>query len=416
MRKVIFLNNRPKPLYPTQFRKKKTISASREEISFLLSSTVVIKIEQNGAIFYFRECERHMKLRQYVAKFIEFYYNFATPSPEFAQIDRLRVVKSLQDMQNFKKFSKLLDSYSCIDFYPGGRLDAIDLNVIGLDSGEDSAFAVRLKHFARFALCKTNAYYYNDFGIFSRKFQNAYEARELAYQSLATFFGVDYLIAPFQYCLLEIDGKTCLFGTLMENAGGINILDLSVQERTERSTPEFQHALINLNVLDYLAGIRDHSIYNFHGILDAQGNLISVKAFDNDEMSSFNSEKMLTFTGTHGESCLIDETGALNRPYLDAELAIRILHLKKKELTRVLCPYVGNKPIFQVWQRVVALQNAICKATQENSKCLLQQSEWSQQTVDEEISGRYGNTYLKKIICQNKKGEPSCHFSQAKHS
>ena len=76
-------------------------------------------------------------------------------------------------------------------------------------------------------------------------------------------------------------------GYIMEDAGGVNALELTPEERLKRITPKLQKELINLNVLDYLCGMVDHSPGNYNVLLDEKGMFSGVRCFDNNRSVSY---------------------------------------------------------------------------------------------------------------------------------
>ena len=121
-------------------------------------------------------------------------------------------------------------------------------------------------------------------------------------------------------------------------------------------------------------------------------------AFDNNEPGAFSASDSLFFCGNHGESPLIKEDGIIDRPYFDADFAAKICNLEKNEVFNRLGKHITKKQICRVWQRVTLLKGSIEKTVKVRPKFLLDEGQWSDETIKEECSGKYGNTYLCSII------------------
>lgn len=78
---------------------------------------------------------------------------------------------------------------------------------------------------------------------------------------------------------------------------------------------------------------------------------------------------------------------------MDAELADKVLNLKKNDVKSALSPYLNKVQIWMCWRRIQTLKKAI-RTSSARENFLLRPEQWSESSVAEELSGRYGRTYL----------------------
>ena len=361
----------------------------------MISSKVVLKIQHNNRILYFCECEEHLPIKQYVKEFIEFYFCYIFEDYEYAESDIKRINQSLEKEDNFSAFINMSGKYNCRDLYPGGRLETADPQIVGLDAYEDENYILRLKRFLKYALCKLNSYYQNE----DNNLHIKYSSRALAYKRIAQLLGFGDSVPDCQYAYICIDHEKTIFGLVSENVGGVLASQLSHNERLKRANPILQRCLTSMNVIDYLCVVRDHTKYNYNVLIN-NGTVYGLGVFDNDEDGAFPIERTVVVNGAHGESSLINEDGSINRPYLDINIAKRLSKIKIWSLYSNLWSILNYFQIIRVWQRLLVLKKAIRKA-ESSGKCrVLYDHQWNQETMKEEISGKYGKTYLVDFLAK----------------
>lgn len=395
--------SRPKCIYATRHCKTCIPIAKNQILKCYIGETVVLELNIEDKKYYFRECEVHTSFQKYIRNFTDLYFCVFCAESDYSEIDRAKVYKCLSNENTFRQFLRIGsgDLITSSASYRRFRWGTIDVDSFGIDTEEDECCIKRMSDFLRFARVKILAYYSHRFYFFKNKFQTANSCKELAYESMADLLGIRDYVAHAHYCFLKINEKYILFGTLMENADGFDASKLSQENRIEGTTPTFQKVLLNLSLLDYLCSMRDHTMYNFNVTTDSMGRFLGVKCFDNNEAGAFCSSEELFCEGAHGESSYIDEKGSINRPYIDFKMAQRILQLKKKDLYKALRAHLRIKLVLGTWRRVVALQNAISKEMHQSNKFALVDDDWNEDTIQEELSGKYGKTYL--VAMTNKK-------------
>ena len=184
-------------------------------------------------------------------------------------------------------------------------------------------------------------------------------------------------------------------GIFQEQADGINIIPIEHSLRREMITPAFQRSLSNLNIMDVLTREQDHSPNNYRVKVDSEGNAIGVDAFDNNGAGTFSHKTSIEFTTFKGCSPIVNKSGTMNRPFLDEELISCLNQLSLYDLFFGLSEYLSISAIFALWYRMKKLMRAVAKAP---SGAILKPTEWSDLTIQEELSGKYGKTYLVSFI------------------
>ena len=60
--------------------------------------------------------------------------------------------------------------------------------------------------------------------------------------------------------------------------------------------------------------------------------------------------------------------------------------------------YLNTLQIFICWKRIKQLQKAFKNTIKIRPSFLLENQDWSNSTIEEELNGEYGETYLKALI------------------
>lgn len=207
---------------------------------------------------------------------------------------------------------------------------------------------------------------------------------------LADLLELSNMIPPTRVVKLKTI-KDDIIGTLQNGADGVCIIGIGHSERRDMITPAFQHALMNLNVLDVLTHDADHSPNNYNVVLDSNEMAIGVSCFDNNGVGTFSCSGSISFETFKKCSPFVDSVGMINRPYLDKNLIRRIQEVRFIELFKRLRTNLRFYQIFAVWIRMKKVIHAVSRISSDR---LLDDSAWGEDTIQEELSGRYGKTYL----------------------
>ena len=365
----------------------KTINCSSNEIEILSNtSNNVIRIQTAEGNLYFRECKRHKEIHEYVSESMDFYYTRL--KPEHIE-DRDFIKNKLTCKSNFKKFVNMgmtNDKLSGIYRFCMGE----GAHCIGLD-GMSPDMEERVKGFAQFIWGDLFAYQLNS-GLKIGEYQTYGAVRSIATYRMSKLLGLNGLIPKTECANLFIDGEFACFGTVMEEAVGFSVEAMDEEKKAELSSPTLQRLLNNLNLLDVFCLEKDHRPGNYH-VVAAEGKITGVSAFDNDSPNSFGIGKISFETYLGCSPWTINNQ--MNRPYVDADVARRIMEITPMDLQKTFGDILNMYQTITIKSRLRKVQSILSK-TPKNK--WLDKEEWSQNTIKEELSGAYGTTYLGKFL------------------
>ena len=268
-----------------------------------------------------------------------------------------------------------------------------DFGLIGLNEPVDEKQASIYSDYAKFIWSEIYNYKLNS-DIRKREFQTYNASRSIAFYEVAKLLGLERLIPVTRYCEINGYGDTRRLGALMDEASGIHFDKIALMDRRRMIHPSLQRDLSDLHILDILCYEKDHRPDNYNVILNEENKAISISAFDNDSPMSFFLSSNIHFHSYEGCSPLVDSRGLFNRPFIDVGVYEKLLGLKKNELFDSLSPYLTKRQIAFVWKRARKLTNSIRKATSKGNCRFLKNDEWSEATVEKELGGDFGFTYL----------------------
>jgi hypothetical protein len=86
--------------------------------------------------------------------------------------------------------------------------------------------------------------------------------------------------------------------------------------------------------------------------------------------------------------------GRYNRPYIDGELLFAIQNLNTALLKKELKPYLNFLQIFALICRLKLMRKQLAKSSKEEPRMAAPCRAWIEDMLTEELSGKYGKTYL----------------------
>lgn len=352
----------------------------------LNTSNNVLRLATKDGFVYFRECKRHVEIHQFVANEIEYYYTVMHPD---LSEDRCHIEASLADRKRFAKFVNMGItndvSSGAYHFCMGYGGEHIGLDVM------PPAMEERVKDFVQCIWGELFAYRLNG-GVRTGYYQTYNAVRSIATYRLAKLLGVEELIPQTEYAEVSVDGEDYLFGTIMKEAPGFSVEEMDEDDCRGFCSPELQRLLNNLNLLDVICHEKDHRPGNYH-VTVFDGKVNHVMAFDNDSPNSFGMGGISfeTYLGCSPWTL----KGQLNRPFVDAKLAERILETTDKDLTNALSDLLNQFQLAMLKNRFHKVKKILAK-TPKNRWLVC--DAWSEDTMEKELSGAYGTTYMAKFI------------------
>lgn len=378
--------------------KARYISCKDDEVKPLYTcSNTLYYIKTSGMEGYFRPILSHTSKEQCVRDAVVEYFTKVHPDQT---LEKESLNKTLSDKGSF---TKLLAIGNYSDPYSRARKFYLtkDTIVVGIETPvslirgteEWKTFIWNIDHFLKYVM---NAIARHQRNLCGGEWEFSNANRQMATEAVAKLLGLDYMIPHSEFAVLSYQGKE-LRGTLMEVAKGESTEEIPLERSQAVASPALQRELTCLNVLDAITFERDHRPGNYNILLDEAGKVSALSVFDNDAAMTFAPFGLSSHSGS-GSSKIVTEGGILlNRPHLDKTLVERIFGLREQALKVALKPYLNSFQIASCWKRVKDLRKAI-KETMKVEGFLLEPYQWSETTMAEELSGRYGRTYLEIFI------------------
>lgn len=382
---------------------------------FPLSSNTIHILKMDGKTWFFRECRKHKPFDIYIKECIEDFYKIANRGiaiENFKQKIPIRTKFTEDECSRFKSYIEecmhnpfFFERIYRIEYFkkkarlaifknklnvPDDCLIGMGLAPVPLDLND------MLVIFIKYVSNAVMAYQFHSF-LNTGEFETYSGVRNVATTELARLLGLERLIAKAQFVKLEIEGKE-LFGVLSECAPGIRAFDSSCL-----TTPQMQRELSNMKILDVLCFQPDHWVNNYNVVLDETEHVFSVCAFDNDCNWTFFPYPRVTFFSQCDGAPIINSQGLISLPFLDKETIEHLKMLDLSNLSKCLQPYLNKLQLWALRKRIKMLLESIEKTEKQNPNLLLMREEWTEQTIEEELSGKYGYTYLCQYVNKEKR-------------
>lgn len=379
----------------------------KENLEIISCSNIVLHVRTSVADGFLSECRRHLPIREYVERFVDDYFALFCIADEEAASDRSLIWNMLENPADFEKFI-LIGKQSPHHDSPYSRyLLTGDGEEVGLHLfNADEAQRIRIRRFVeRYVWPQLTAYFSNSDAKVGQ-YHCRTTAKVLATEAMARLIGLEDAIPHARYTKLVVSdvGNRMIFGNFMEKARGICAMDIPGCQRRTIITPDFQRAMLNMNLLDVICHEQDHSPNNYNAVLDDDGFAVGVSVYDNNGVGTFALDSGIDYETYKKCSPFLRRDGTVNRPCLDKTVAESVLGLTRKNVAKTLSPYLSKPVIWCTWNRIAALQHAIKRSIAGNPKFLLDRDAFSELTIEDELSGHYGKTYLVSFLrdCQER--------------
>lgn len=348
---------------------------------------------------YFRECRKHEPFSKYIIRATEEYIAEVIPllnvsvenggGMDYHQL--IDVVRNKKTLEKLRKMGTSADTTSPLMQF---HINA-NYNVLGLSAIKDVYPHDIIHTYVWYIRSHVDAYNASRYWM-KGKWQTYFASRGIATYRLSELIGLQGYIPRTRYVNLEVKGGRNRFGSFMDVASGVHYDDYSKLDAEHIVTPALQRSLTSLNLLDTLTYEKDHRLNNYNVVLDEKGYASGVCAYDNDAHLTFFVSPLPSFQTYAGCSPFVKD-GMINRPYLDKKSAIQFLHLKNRDIRSCLKEYCNSLQIWAVCRRLKKIQHAIKVTMKKKKDFLIDFEAWGENTIKEELSGKYGKTYLSLI-------------------
>ena len=182
--------------------------------------------------------------------------------------------------------------------------------------------------------------------------------------------------------------------------GGIDFFPFkSIKNKT--ISPSLQCSLANLKIFDALISQVDRCPWNYSIIpSNFTKRAIRVVGYDNDlTFGNVNDLKNFSYWG----SPIIISSNLISLPHMDKKLANNILNTTDNQIRAALFDILEKEYIDSTINRLHQLQAAIKNSIKKVPNFLLNENEWNDKTIKEELDSKY-YSYLK--LFRDKINEP----------
>ena len=229
--------------------------------------------------------------------------------------------------------------------------------------------------------------------------------RNVATSRVAALMGLEKLVAKSQTAeLYDEKSRQTFKGNLMEKAKGMTVEKFWENEQKEEQkrfkdapleakdigvnvTGSFQRDMCNLQVLDVICGQVDRHQGNYFVSTNGVGELAGVQGIDNDGAFGLNEEVSSSKDASRSDRAIYDmDTGEMTLPYMDENLAERILQLEPDMFRFALQDLLKHEEIEAVIKRLDRTKAAIRKTKQTQPNRLLKDNEWNDDTAQDLIN------------------------------
>lgn len=216
--------------------------------------------------------------------------------------------------------------------------------------------------------------------------------RNVAASRLERLLGLSDVVAKAEYAIIRRRGEADVQGALIDNVkNGIDYFPFAAMGNKTIS-PSLQRSLTTLEVFDGLIGQADRGIWNY-SVLPSQNTKRAVKVVGYDNDCTFGNISNLKFS-YYCYPLLITSDDKMILPHMDKVFAERILKVSDNQIRATLFDTLEPEYINATISRLNQIKNAIKNTIKVNPRFLLNENEWSQKTIEDELNCQY-DTYLK---------------------
>ena len=264
--------------------------------------------------------------------------------------------------------------------------------------------------------------------------------RNVATSRLANALGIGDVVVQSELATLQGSGEAPMSGILMQKAPGKSAMDALDEDYGEEAldtadpytifrqlrttvsdvrrlfSPQFLHTLTNLQVLDALAGQTDRHTGNYFVERTASGQLGAVHGIDNE--MAFGLDTFHTLVegspepdrmGNYGFNFLTSD-GEIRLPYMDKQLADRIMALTPQDLQLLLGDVLEKPYLTALCVRVREAQAAIARdreADPTGRRYLEREDQWDANVMEALISpsSKERFSYVGDLFATAEKGQ-----------
>lgn len=368
-----------------------------KDTTYVASSNNIIRFTHQNETYYFKECRVHSDVYTYIKGVIDDYFNHIC---DYCDKDIIKRV-IYDDIGKSPNFSKLRR----INVYVENHYDAIKCNYNGWNvgnvgfpslynayiEGKKTVVEFMEGYCSEFVGYVRNEIYAYDLNNYVKigNYQVFRPSISIATKKLGNLLGLDDMIPECWYIQLDIDGNRKV-GLVTKECKGVCPLNLTQEEKLNISTT-FQKEINRMNYFDAVCFQRDHKEENYFVDFNEERQVNRVIALDNDSPMAFFPIPKLAFS-----TCVLCSPICRglkpNRPYVDKDFYQMVKRLKISEVFQCVKSELPLAQRVCIAYRVCVLKKVLSRVE------VLDDEEWSIATINNELNGEFGKTYLKHYI------------------
>ena len=342
-------------------------------------------INFNDGVKYFKECKKKLDKKSEVKRIINEYFDEYLP--EGFPDDRKLLIESLSgdNLEKFVNAGFLWNKRSNLSKYIKGDIDS---SFLGIPNYISKKLKINLKNFFLYSSRELSHRCISS-DIKEGELQTSSAMKQLATYKLAKWFGIDNVVVKTKFVKLITDHGEKI-GVLINQAPGFS--ESEINKMSLEVNAKFQRELTNLQILDTITNEQDHEPQNC-SFKVAGTQLVGVAAFDNEGgfRADTKLQKGLCWNET---SSLVTKSNKINLPHVSKSLAEKILNTRADDIRKILGDLLSDNQVKCVIKRLDYLKSALTNTISGDDGFLLTDEQWCSDTISQEFSGKYGNTYL----------------------
>ncbi len=381
------------------------INVSKNSLSvFSLSTNPIISFKVDGELFFFRECHKIYKKREFFENAIIRFFDFL----ELQRVDKevfkeripIKISFSEEEITGFKEYilTKKKERLFCRKIVKADKIsDKIGFNIwltqsyhkvffgkYGLDDVAAAFFDIAvlfLWHMRSFCLLfrTQKISTYDGYSFFSA-------GKTISSKIVAEELGLSHIIVDAKPMYLLLDDNVRLFGVLTPKAPGCRARDLKMSANSL-----LQKELHDLYLIDQICLQTDHGPDNYNVYCDDE--TCRINAFDNDNPYAFSPLPYIK-PNIGGCSPRVNDKCGISYPIISQGVFERIKNISFDVLKKRLMPYLNRVQVASLIFRIRSIRKAMIKAQKNSSLVVLNDNDWNEELLQMELNGEFGETYL----------------------